>query len=72
MQTKGQNNANIEIIKAWKDQEYRDTLTMELRSQLLEHPAGVIDLLDPAEMDTFQGASAHQTWIFTCCKKSLF
>ncbi len=40
----------LEIIKAWKDAEYRDSLTDEQRSQLLEHPAGVIEL-QPAELD---------------------
>jgi mersacidin/lichenicidin family type 2 lantibiotic len=33
----------MEIVKAWKDEEYRDTLTAEQRSQLPAHPSGVIE-----------------------------
>jgi mersacidin/lichenicidin family type 2 lantibiotic len=40
----------VEVIKAWKDEEYRDTLTMEERAQLPSHPSGVIDFAPP-ELD---------------------
>jgi mersacidin/lichenicidin family type 2 lantibiotic len=33
----------LEIIKAWKDEEYRDTLTLEQRGQVPEHPSGAIE-----------------------------
>ena len=33
----------LEIVKAWKDQEYRDTLTAEQRDAVPEHPPGVIE-----------------------------
>jgi mersacidin/lichenicidin family type 2 lantibiotic len=32
----------LEIAKAWKDEEYRDTLTLEQRDLLPEHPSGNI------------------------------
>jgi len=31
-----------EIVKAWKDEEYRDSLTAEQRAQLPPHPSGLI------------------------------
>ena len=34
----------LETIRAWKDAEYRDTLTAEQRAQVPEHPAGMVEL----------------------------
>ena len=36
-----------EIVRAWKDEDYRDTLTAEDRAELPEHPAGVIEFEQP-------------------------
>ncbi|MBD2214268.1 mersacidin/lichenicidin family type 2 lantibiotic [Calothrix sp. FACHB-156] len=36
--------SNNDIIRAWKDEEYRNSLTEEQRSQLPENPAGLIEL----------------------------
>ena len=33
----------LEIVEAWKDEEYRDTLTLEQRDLLPEHPSGNIE-----------------------------
>jgi mersacidin/lichenicidin family type 2 lantibiotic len=33
----------LEIAKAWKDEEYRDTLTLEHRDLLPEHPSANIE-----------------------------
>jgi mersacidin/lichenicidin family type 2 lantibiotic len=33
----------LEIIKAWKDEDYRDTLTLEQRGQVPEHPSGGLE-----------------------------
>jgi mersacidin/lichenicidin family type 2 lantibiotic len=38
----------LETVKAWKDEEYRDTLTEAQRQKLPAHPAGVIEL-EPAQ-----------------------
>ncbi len=35
----------LEVIKAWKDEEYRDSLPQEQRAQLPEHPAGAVGAL---------------------------
>ena len=37
----------IELARAWKDEEYRDTLTTEQQAQLPRHPAGVIEFGEP-------------------------
>ena len=37
---------NKQIIRAWKDQEYRQSLGESERQLLPEHPAGLIDLSD--------------------------
>ena len=34
----------LETVKAWKDEDYRDTLTIEQQADLPEHPAGSIEL----------------------------
>ena len=46
---------NIDIIRAWKDEEYRLSLTEEERALLPEHPAGLIELEDE-EMNHVLGA----------------
>lgn len=35
---------NLDIIRAWKDEEYRVSLSDEQRALLPEHPAGAIEL----------------------------
>jgi mersacidin/lichenicidin family type 2 lantibiotic len=47
--------SNIDIARAWKDEEYRNSLTEEQRSQLPENPAGIIELADE-EMESLTGA----------------
>lgn len=46
--------SNFDIIRAWKDEEYRNSLTEEQRSQLPENPAGQIQLSDE-EMEAVAG-----------------
>jgi mersacidin/lichenicidin family type 2 lantibiotic len=45
---------HLDIIRAWKDEEYRLRLSGAERAQLPEHPAGVIELLEP-ESASVQG-----------------
>mgnify|MGYP001796890619 CR=1 FL=1 len=40
--------SNIDIIRAWKDEEYRNSLSEAERSQLPENPAGLVELPDEA------------------------
>lgn len=38
--------SNVDIIRAWKDEEYRNGLSDSERSQLPANPAGMIELRD--------------------------
>ncbi len=49
--------SNIDIIRAWKDEDYRNSLSEEQRSQLPENPAGLIELSDEG-MQTIGGGGA--------------
>jgi mersacidin/lichenicidin family type 2 lantibiotic len=40
--------ANLDIIRAWKDPEYRLSLSKAEQALLLPHPAGLIELADAA------------------------
>jgi mersacidin/lichenicidin family type 2 lantibiotic len=48
--------ANIDIIRAWKDEEYRNGLSEEQRSQLPENPAGMVELTNTS-METIVGGN---------------
>jgi mersacidin/lichenicidin family type 2 lantibiotic len=55
-----------EIIRAWKDAEYRESLSRRQRAQLPEHPAGLIELSDD-ELDLASGAGGEDSSIaYTC------
>lgn len=47
---------SIDIIRAWEDPEYRDSLTAAERAGLPAHPAGAIELTD-AELSGVLGAA---------------
>ena len=49
--------SNLDIIRAWKDEEYRNSLSEEERAQLPENPAGFVELTD-AEMSAIAGGVA--------------
>lgn len=42
------------IVRAWKDENYRNNLTAKERTLLPEHPAGLIELTD-VELDVAAG-----------------
>ena len=48
------------IIRAWKDPEYRVSLSEEELNTLPENPAGAIELTDE-ELDTAVGGSWHRS-----------
>ena len=48
--------SHLEIIGAWKDEEFRLSLSTEQRALLPDHPAGWIELTD-AELDTVAGGA---------------
>ncbi|MBV6622422.1 MAG: mersacidin/lichenicidin family type 2 lantibiotic [Rivularia sp. (in: Bacteria)] len=46
--------SNIDVIRAWKDEEYRNSLSEEQLSDLPENPAGMVELSD-ADMEALAG-----------------
>ena len=38
--------SKLDIIRAWRDSDYRRSLTQAERAQLPEHPAGLVELDD--------------------------
>ena len=52
--------SNEDIIRAWKDPEYRNSLTEEQRSQLPENPAGLVELTDTS-MESVAGGQRRRS-----------
>jgi mersacidin/lichenicidin family type 2 lantibiotic len=50
--------SNQDIIRAWKDEEYRQSLSEAERALLPEHPAGLIEL-EGAEIDDVGGGHTY-------------
>jgi mersacidin/lichenicidin family type 2 lantibiotic len=48
--------SNLDIIRAWKDEDYCSSLSEEQRSQLPENPAGIIELSDE-DMESVAGGT---------------
>jgi mersacidin/lichenicidin family type 2 lantibiotic len=57
------------IIRTWKDEEYRLSLSDVERAMLPPHPAGLIDLAD-AELDSVAGGAIVQGTGTICQKQS--
>jgi mersacidin/lichenicidin family type 2 lantibiotic len=57
--------SNQDIIRAWKDEDYRLSLSEAERALLPEHPAGLIELA-AAEMDGVGGGAHPSTDTKTC------
>jgi mersacidin/lichenicidin family type 2 lantibiotic len=53
--------SNFDIIRAWKDEDYRNSLTEDQKSQLPENPAGMIDLSD----EQMTSISGGESFVFT-------
>jgi len=49
--------SELDIIRAWKDRAYRNSLSAEQLAHLPEHPAGAIELTDD-ELTNVDGAAA--------------
>ena len=49
-------------IRAWKDEDYRSSLGEGERASLLRHPAGLIELSDPA----LEGAAGAASRVEYC------
>ena len=54
------------IIRAWKDAEYRKSLSESERASLPAHPAGLIELGDASLNDATGARIAAETTLWTC------
>jgi mersacidin/lichenicidin family type 2 lantibiotic len=64
---------NMDIIRAWKDPEYRLSLSEAEKALLPDHPAGIIELTDD-EMSAVAGGLRAQTMTVNdkiCCCDSV-
>ena len=56
----------IEIVKAWKDEEYRESLPADQRAQVPPHPSGLIEFGVPQlEDESLFGADARKCKFIT-------
>jgi mersacidin/lichenicidin family type 2 lantibiotic len=60
-----------QIIRAWKDEEYRSGLSESEQALLPAHPAGVVEL-DGAELDSVAGANLSELLSTYGCCPNLF
>lgn len=64
---KGQKSmSSFDIVRAWKDAEYRQSLSTEEQALVPEHPAGAIELTDE-ELDRVGGAKTEIVFTAGCC-----
>lgn len=56
---KGKSLSEQDVIRAWKDEEYRASLSEAERAQLPENPAGLTELSDSA-LDTASGGTTFR------------
>ena len=55
--------SKLDVIRAWKDAEYRSSLTDRERASLPENPAGAFNLSDP-DLDSVAGGTASTGPVF--------
>ena len=51
-----------DIIRAWKDKNFRDTLSVEQRAQLPTNPAGLVEIDDDQLLQVAGGVSKNWSW----------
>jgi len=49
--------SSIDIVRAWKDEAYRNSLTPEQQALIPAHPAGMVDLTDDQLVDVDGGTT---------------
>ena len=58
--------SHIDVVRAWKDELYRASLSQEELARLPDHPAGLIELGD-GDLNGVAGASTELLLTFGCC-----
>ena len=51
----------LETIRAWKDEDYRLSLSNDSLAQLAEHPSGTIEFIKEKETDVFNATTPPTT-----------
>src|SRR5690242_8891439 len=55
----------LDVVRAWKDEDYRSSLSERHRAAMPENPAGAADLSEN-DLDKVAGAAAAGTWNVFC------
>ena len=58
--------SKLDIIRAWKNPEYRQSLSQAEQAQLPAHPAGAMELSE-ADLDQVSAGAIHQSNKKTVC-----
>jgi len=56
----------IDVIRAWKDEQYRMSLSEAERASLPQNPAGVVELSD-ADLEGVAGGYSTSVFNTSCC-----
>lgn len=64
------NHMNLDLIRAWKDEDYREGLNLEQQAQLLENPAGAVELTDE-ELGNADGAAESVLFSLSVAESAL-
>ncbi len=59
---------NSDIVRSWKDAEYRASLSPEEKALLPQNPAGLVELTDEVLEDVVGGAEASSCACWSCNK----
>jgi mersacidin/lichenicidin family type 2 lantibiotic len=49
----------IDVVRAWRDEDYRNSLSVEEKATLPEHPAGEVELADVSLRSIAGGCSSN-------------
>ena len=66
-------NKKIDVVRAWRDEEYRNSLTEEQRAGLPENPAGLSDVSDAVLRSVAGGCGSKFTlscWSYCDCSST--
>ncbi len=63
--------SKMDIIRAWKDKEYRNSLSQEEQAQLPANPSGEIEL-NPSELAQVNGAGTYAMLTAGCCSPTWY
>jgi len=62
--------SNSDIVRAWKDEQFRNQLNSDQQAEVPDNPAGEIEL-DEAELSKASGAKSLANLTAGCCQASV-